>query len=190
VDDVDLIARAGRGDGEALGVLWSQHQHLLVRFLRGVGCTTPDDVASMVWIDVAKGLARFTGDATDFRKWLFTIARRRSIDELRRENRRSVTVDRSAMVDRAANALANDAAEMYERASALDRAVAVVQTLPPDQAEILMLRVVADLDVATVAAMVGKTEGNVRVIMHRALQHLATQLGVTPTPPETMNQVP
>ena len=145
----------------------------------------PDDVASMVWIDVAKGLGRFTGDATDFRKWLFTIARRRSIDELRRDNRRAATADRVSET-----ASADDAADMYERASSIDRAVALVRTLPPDQAEIVMLRVVADLDVATVAAMVGKTEGNVRVIMHRALQYLAAQLDVTPTPHETMKGLP
>jgi RNA polymerase sigma-70 factor, ECF subfamily len=182
--DDDVIARAAHGDGDALGALWSQHQHLLLRFLRGVGCPAPDDVASMVWIDVARGLHRFSGGASDFRRWLFTIARRRSIDELRRENRLSATVERVAAQP------ADDTADLYERASAIDRAVALVRTLPSDQAEIVMLRVVADLDVAVVAAMVGKTEGNVRVIMHRALQRLAAQLDVTLTPPETMNWVP
>jgi RNA polymerase sigma-70 factor (ECF subfamily) len=123
------------------------------------------------------------GDA-DFRRWLFTIARRRSIDELRRENRQSAIVDRMSDA-----ALEDDAAEQFERASAVDRAVALVKTLPPDQAEIVMLRVVADLDVASVAALVGKTEGNVRVILHRALQRLAAKLDVTPVPDQTMNRV-
>jgi DNA-directed RNA polymerase specialized sigma24 family protein len=44
--------------------------------------------------------------------------------------------------------------------------------LPGDQAEIVLLRVLGDLDVEEVAGIVGKTEGAVRVAQHRALQRL------------------
>ena len=47
--------------------------------------------------------------------------------------------------------------------------------LPADQAEMVMLRVVAGLDVATVASMVGKSPGAVRVAVHRALQRLSRE---------------
>jgi RNA polymerase sigma-70 factor (ECF subfamily) len=49
----------------------------------------------------------------------------------------------------------------------------LVATLPPEQAEMVMLRVVAGLDVATVAELVGKKPGTVRVAVHRALKSLA-----------------
>jgi RNA polymerase sigma-70 factor (ECF subfamily) len=53
------------------------------------------------------------------------------------------------------------------------RAVALVATLPPVQAEMVMLRVVAGLEVADVARIVDKKPGAVRVAVHRALQTLA-----------------
>ena len=61
--------------------------------------------------------------------------------------------------------------------------VALIATLPRDQAEVVMLRVVAGLDVADVARIVGKSPGAVRVAAHRALRRLAARLeraAVTP----------
>jgi RNA polymerase sigma-70 factor, ECF subfamily len=54
-----------------------------------------------------------------------------------------------------------------------ERALLLVASLPPEQAELVMLRVVADLDVAVVAELVGKTPGAVRVAVHRALRMLS-----------------
>ena len=49
----------------------------------------------------------------------------------------------------------------------------IASSLPRDQAEIIMLRVVAGLDAGDVARMVGKTPGAVRVAAHRGLRRLA-----------------
>ena len=49
-------------------------------------------------------------------------------------------------------------------------------TLPPDQAEIILLRVVAGLPVEEVAAITGRRPGTVRVLQHRALRRLADRL--------------
>jgi RNA polymerase sigma-70 factor (ECF subfamily) len=60
--------------------------------------------------------------------------------------------------------------------------LAMIKSLPPDQAEIIMLRVVAGLDTGDVARIVGKTPGAVRVAAHRSLRRLAAQVaqaGVT-----------
>jgi RNA polymerase sigma-70 factor, ECF subfamily len=62
-----------------------------------------------------------------------------------------------------------DAAEREATAAALR----LVASLPPEQAEMVMLRVVAGLDVATVSDLVGKTPGAVRVAVHRALKSLS-----------------
>ena len=56
---------------------------------------------------------------------------------------------------------------------ATTRALELVSTLPPAQAEMVMLRVVAGLEVADVATLVNKKPGAVRVAVHRALQTLA-----------------
>jgi RNA polymerase sigma-70 factor (ECF subfamily) len=52
----------------------------------------------------------------------------------------------------------------------------LIAELPKDQAEIIMLRVMAGLDTNTVARIVGKTPGAVRVAAHRALRRLAAMI--------------
>ena len=53
-----------------------------------------------------------------------------------------------------------------------ERALELIGRLAPDQAEVLVLRVVADLDVAATAQVVGKSRGAVRVLAHRGLRRL------------------
>jgi RNA polymerase sigma-70 factor (ECF subfamily) len=66
-----------------------------------------------------------------------------------------------------------DAAEAALEAISTQAVVALIAALPPDHAEIIMLRVVAGLEAADVARIVGKTPGAVRVTAHRALRRLA-----------------
>ena len=77
---------------------------------------------------------------------------------------------------------AADPAEVVVENLAAREALAVVASLPPLQAEVIMLRVVAGLDTATVAALAGRSPGAVRVALHRGLRRLAqvvTEAGVT-----------
>jgi len=64
--------------------------------------------------------------------------------------------------------------------SAQDALDLIARSLPVDQAEVLTLRIVADLDVAQVAIVMGRTSNWVRVNQHRALRHLATVLEEQP----------
>ena len=47
-----------------------------------------------------------------------------------------------------------------------------MRKLPPDQAEVVLLRVLGELEVEQVADIVGKSKGAVRIAQHRALQRL------------------
>jgi RNA polymerase sigma-70 factor (ECF subfamily) len=60
--------------------------------------------------------------------------------------------------------------------------MALIATLPPDQAEVVMLRVVAGLDVTEVARILGKRPGTVRVLAHRGLRRLAQRLAAGDLP--------
>ena len=53
----ETIRRARQGDPDALGLLWRSHHHLLLRYFRGKGMAEPEDLASIVWVEVAAGLA-------------------------------------------------------------------------------------------------------------------------------------
>lgn len=180
-----MIRRAQLGDREALGCLWRTYQHLLLRYFRGKGMPEPEDLASTVWLEVASSLQRFAGDEPDFRRWLFTIAARRRIDDIRMARRRADRLAQAPIDNRPAHA--PSAGEEAERASALDKALAMVRLLPPDQAEAVLLRVVGDLSVTEVAEIMGRSEGAVRVLVHRGLKRLAERLPVTTHTSETMS---
>jgi RNA polymerase sigma-70 factor (ECF subfamily) len=144
----------------------------LLRYLRVRGNETPEDVASETWMQVLRGLDGFVGGAPEFRAWLFTIARNRAVDAGRARARRpSVPVADVAEVHQPETS--PSAEEQAVDNDATSHALSLVATLPPAQAEMVMLRVVAGLDVADVAEMLDKKPGTVRVTVHRALQTLA-----------------
>ena len=168
------LAAAAGGDDAAFGLLWRDLQPGLVRYLNAMAPGSGEDLASETWLRVVGGLARFSGDEQAFRAWVFTIARNRAVDRWRRGARRNhelVPVD--VLVDLPAP---DDPAGAAVDAISSRAAVDLIATLPPDQAEVVLLRVVAGLEVAEVAAITGKRPGNVRVLAHRALRRLAERL--------------
>lgn len=177
----EVIARAQAGDGEALAHLWRAYHHLLLRYFRGKRMAEPDDLAQNVWLEVASSLPRFEGDEHDFRRWLFTIAARRRIDDIRASKRRQ-EIERQ----RFTTAEPPDTESEAERTMSLDRAIALVRSLPDDQAEAVLLRIVADLSVAEVASIMDRREGNVRVLVHRGLKRLGEHATVTKPRVRTM----
>jgi RNA polymerase sigma-70 factor (ECF subfamily) len=169
-DDLGGALHAARdGDEAAFAVLWSALHPAVLRYLRVVVGDLAEDVASETWLQVAKDLRRFSGGVGDFRGWLFRIARHRGIDQLRRAGRRREDVVGS--VDGRGHA--PDAASQTEERFSTDWALRVIATLPRDQAEAVMLRVVIGLDVATTAEILGKRSGAVRIAAMRGLRRLA-----------------
>ena len=169
-----VLAGAQAGDETDFAVIWRQLHPPLLRYLRVLAPSAADDLASECWLAVMRGLKGFTGDEANFKSWLFTIARSKVADWRRREQRRPVDFSDD---DMAGELIALDDTEE----AALGRldteaALALIATLPSDQAEIIMLRVVAGLEVADVARIVRKSTGAVRVNSHRALRRLRAAL--------------
>jgi RNA polymerase sigma-70 factor, ECF subfamily len=170
-----VLGAAAGGDELAFGRLWHDLQPRLLRYFMVASPTAAEDLASETWLGVVRGLHRFQGNEPAFRAWVFTIARHQALDWRRRGARR-VTEDLpvTGLVEQAApDDPAAEAIEGFTTRSAL----AEVATLPPDQAEAIVLRVVAGLDVQRVAEIMGKRPGTVRVLTHRGLRQLAERLG-------------
>jgi RNA polymerase sigma-70 factor (ECF subfamily) len=170
-----VLGAAATGDEQAFGRLWHDLQPRLLRYFAVGSPAAAEDLASETWLGVIRGIDRFQGNEPAFRAWVFTIARHELLDWRRRAARR-------ATEDLAADGLHDLPARDDPAADALEglatrAALARVATLPPDQAEAILLRVVAGLDVQRVADIMGKRPGTVRVLTHRGLRRLAQQLG-------------
>ena len=157
-----MFVRAARGDRGALEDLFRAYQPGLLRFLRSLAISHAEDVAGQVWVEVARSLARFEGTGDDFRRWLYTIARRRMIDAFRTDRRR-LEDSVEAVPDRRGSDAPEDASDRLEWAEA------VLRRLPPNQAEVVLLRIIVGFSVAEVAAITDRTPGAVRVLSHRGL---------------------
>jgi RNA polymerase sigma-70 factor (ECF subfamily) len=169
-----VLAGAVAGDERAYAKLWRDLNPSLVRYLRVLADGIAEDVASETWLEVVRGLDRFVGDEAGFRSWIFTIGRYRALDALRRAARDPVAqVSEELLADAADD---SDAADAALETLSTEAALALIACLPPDQAEVVALRVVANLDVARVAEIVGKRPGTVRVLCHRGLRRLAERL--------------
>jgi RNA polymerase sigma-70 factor, ECF subfamily len=157
--------------------LWRDANPALLRYLWVAVPEAPEDVASEIWVQVVRGLAGFQGTEPDWRAWLFTIARRRALDERRRRSRHPVAplTDLPGRLEPRSQDAAGQAMENLATAAAL----AAVARLPPLQGEVILLRVLAGLDTDAVARIVGRSPGAVRVAAHRGLRRLAQILATT-----------
>jgi RNA polymerase sigma-70 factor (ECF subfamily) len=165
------VAAAQAGDEGAFRELFRAVHPALVRYLRGLIGDDADDVASETWLQVCRDLPRFTGDYANFRAWTTTIARHRALDHARRQRRRpSVPVPVEALADLASGA---DTAHEAADAVATGAAIALIATLPAQQAEAVLLRVVMGLDAETAGRILGKRPGAVRTAAYRGLRRLA-----------------
>ncbi|MDQ1487173.1 MAG: polymerase sigma-70 factor, subfamily [Actinomycetota bacterium] len=166
----DRLAAAQSGDEVAFTALWRELNPKLVRYLRVLAPSMCDDLASETWLNVMRSLGKFSGDESGFTSWVFTIARNKLTDWHRHEARRPAdSLDDSTAQDVAAD---DDTELAALEHLSTEAALALIASLPKDQAEIVVLRVVAALDVVDVARIVKKSPGAVRVSSHRALRTL------------------
>jgi len=166
----DLLVAAQAGDEQAFACLWRDLNPRLLRYLRTMTKIHFADLASETWLQVIRNLPKFAGDENAFRAWVFTIARNKVVDNDRRARRRPRVGSDDAPLD--AYPAADDTATLAMQNLATDAALALIASLPREQAEVIMLRVVVGLDVAAVAKLVGKSPGAVRISAHRGLRRL------------------
>jgi RNA polymerase sigma-70 factor (ECF subfamily) len=169
-----ILSRAQAGDQASFTRIFRDVNPALLRYLRVVVPDAPEDVASETWLQVVGGLVKFAGDERAFRAWLFTIARHRAADHGRARTRQQSAADAWA-AHQSEPQIEQDVADVALERLSTRAILAQIAALPADQAEIVMLRVVAGLSNVEVGRIVGKSPGAVRVTAHRALRRLARQ---------------
>ena len=178
-DDAELTAAvraAQKGDEDAFRTLYRAVHPRMLGYVRTlVGEYDAEDVVSEAWLQIARDLRRFSGDADRFRGWTARIARNRALDHIRMRGRRpAVGGDETELTGRPS--AADTAGEAMESLTT-SRTLALIAQLPPEQAEAVVLRVVVGLDAKTAARTLGKRPGAVRTAAHRGLKRLAELIG-------------
>lgn len=162
----EVLAAARLGQPWALSALFRSYAGPVAGYVRARSPAEPDDLVSEIFTSVFTSLDRFSGGEADFRGWLFTIAQRRVVDELRRRSRR---------VETTAYLSENDSRKVASaEQDSLDRmgeqwVRGVLDRLAPDQREVLLLRILGDLTVEQVSGLVGKSAGAVKALQRRGL---------------------
>jgi RNA polymerase sigma-70 factor (ECF subfamily) len=168
------IQAAQSGDEDAFRRIYRRIQPALLRYARVLVGSDAEDVTSETWLQIARGFGSFTGGEDEFRAWSATIMRNRALDHLRQARRRPVI----ALPDEILAELNTypDTADQALRKLASQRALRMIASLPPDQAEAVLLRVVMGLDANSAAQVLGKRSGAVRTAAYRGLRRLGEML--------------
>jgi RNA polymerase sigma factor (sigma-70 family) len=168
-----LVVAAKAGCSASFERLYRMLAGQVASYLRWHRATDPDGLTNDVFAQVHRNLGRFEGDEQGFRSWVFTIAHHRMIDDRRRASR-EIPVQSSGAVDetRGCGDVEEDAFAALSRHE-IEHLLAV---LSPDQREVVLLRIVADLPVEQVARMMDRREGAIKALQHRAVASLRRHL--------------
>ncbi len=176
----EALARAAAGDPDGFDALFRRTQPIVLRYLRSLVAREADDIASETWVSVIRDLGSFRGGEVEFRAWILTLARHRMIDTARARARRpALLVDEPDLL---AQGAAADTADVALERIGTAEALEMIASLPPDQAEAVLLRIVAGLDTARTAQLMDRSAGAVRVLTHRGLKTLLASLTEVPIP--------
>ena len=176
-----LAAQAGRPWG--LRAVYEELAPRVHAYLRARGASEPEDLTSEVFLTVFTRLATVTGGAAGLRTLLFSVAHARLVDDLRRQYRRDEVSYEGWHDDRSTGSAEDEALGRIHGTAVR----AMLDELPADQREVLLMRLVADLSVEQTAEAVGKSIGAVKQLQRRAL--LALRARVSDDVPSDLAQV-
>jgi RNA polymerase sigma-70 factor, ECF subfamily len=174
-DLAEAIDGARRGDPESFRVLYHEVQPRLLRYLGYLVASEAEDIASETWLQATRDLGKFRGGDDDFRGWITTIGRNRAMDHLRRANLHPPAVP-VPVEDLAFVAGRDDTEGCAIEAISTEEALTLIASLPPDQAEAVLLRAVMGLDAKRAAQVAGKRAGAIRTAAYRGLKNIEKRM--------------
>lgn len=170
---------AQHGDEAGFVAVYRDVQPRLLRYATLlVGRNNAEDVTAEAWLQICRDLHRFTGDIDRFRGWSATIVHHRAMDACRATSRRPTTALTDSVGEEPVGV--SDTAASALEAMSTDLALTVINALPRDQAQAVLLRAVVGLDARAAGEVLGKRAGTVRVNAHRGLKRLARQVEYNP----------
>jgi RNA polymerase sigma-70 factor (ECF subfamily) len=177
-DDGVLLQRVRAGDQEAFAVLVRRYQPQLLRLAQTFVASraVAEEVVQDTWVGVVRGVERFEGRSS-FKTWLFRILVNRARTTGGREARTislgpdtdlADRFDRTGAWSTPPSVWAEDAENRIDAQTMAAKIKESLHELPAGQREVLVLRDVDGLQAADVCELLGITDSNQRVLLHRA----------------------
>lgn len=181
-DECRLAGRLAAGERDAFERIYRTHNAAMIRVCTGIvgSRATAEEVVQDAWIAILQNIGRFEGRAS-LASWMFAIVINRARSRARRDGR-SVSFDEGGEDHGLAAAFDGrgrwkDMPELWENVTperilagrrVMEHVTAAIEALPPAQRAVIVLRGQQGLDADEVCAALGISEGNMRVLLHRA----------------------
>lgn len=171
--ETDVFDAALKGETTALGKLYDAYFERIYRFIyyRTSHQQTAEDLTEEVFIKAFRALPTLNGGPNKLSGWIFQIARNTVIDHYRKANP-------LVSIDEAENIAIDetDAIDALQLQSDQHLILTALEKLNPEQQQVIRLRFLEEFEITEIAQMLGKSEGNIRIIQYRALTKLRSIL--------------
>lgn len=170
-----LVRHASRGDEDAAARLFDEYYPRVYKYAAarlGPG-PSAEDAASETFAKVVRELGRFKWRGAGFEGWLFRIARNVIVDMVRREGRETLTAEPFEPAEPSQEGLPEASMVSLESATELR---AILDRLPPEQREVLLLRFGAGLDTNETGRAMERNANAVRQLQLRALRNVRAMI--------------
>ncbi|MGI8762217.1 MAG: sigma-70 family RNA polymerase sigma factor [Jatrophihabitantaceae bacterium] len=174
-----LVTRAQDGDGEAFGLLYDRYVDIVFRFVyfrvndRGLA----EDFTSETFLQALRRISTISYQGRDIGAWFITIARNIVLDHVKSARHRLeiTTADTLEGNDRAPSPETSVIDSLTS-----ERLMSAVRQLGDEQRECVLLRFIQGFSVSETASVMGKNDGAIKALQHRAVRKLAELVGDEP----------
>lgn len=173
----EVVASAQAGDADAFGLLYDRYVDMVFRYVlfRVNDRSLAEDLTSETFLRALRRITSITYQGKDVGAWFVTIARNIVLDHMK-SSRHRLEFSTAEILD---SDSADDPEQEVVTASVVAELLDCVRQLGADQRECIALRFLQGLSVAETAAAMGRNEGAVKALQHRAIRRLAKLLPAT-----------
>jgi RNA polymerase sigma-70 factor (TIGR02952 family) len=171
-----LVTLAQQGDGEAFGQLYDRYVDTVFRFVyfRVNDRALAEDFTSETFLRALRRIGTISYQGRDIGAWLVTIARNIIFDHMKSARHR-LEITTADTIEGSVSSPSPEAAVIDLLTS--ERLMAAVKRLNDEQRECVMLRFIQGFSVSETAAVMGKNDGAIKALQHRAVRKLAELVG-------------
>jgi RNA polymerase sigma-70 factor (ECF subfamily) len=169
--DIDdgTIELARTGDQQALAAVYDWYLPRVYRYIlsRLGDVAEAEDLTEDIFLRMLGAIADYKRTSVPFSAWLFRIARNHLVSYYRKNGNRKTDALQETMADSG-----HDPASIVETQLILGEVAEAVQRLPDAQRDVIALRFAVGLSIAETAQVLGKRQGNVKALQHKAVTRL------------------